>query len=62
MLRLHSVSFMPTFREGKSICINETNKLSMMLYFVFKEVEGKINLYFSQLHEVNFVQLFICCF
>jgi hypothetical protein len=40
ILYLYSVSLVPTFWEGQSICINETNKLSMMLNFVFKEVEG----------------------
>lgn len=53
---LHCVSLPPTGRECQPVSIDKADKLSVMLDFVFKEIEGEVKLPGSQASEVDFVQ------
>jgi hypothetical protein len=42
----------PTLRKRQPVAVDEPDELTVMLYFVFKQVERKLNLLFSQGLEI----------
>jgi len=47
MFYLDSVSLIPIIRKGKFVSINKSDELSMVLDFIFQQVECGVNLYLS---------------